>query len=155
MGQKLGTIIQQENLNRSKSNLALSQSFGHQHQPSSIVYTFSQQESTIGKPSASLNHSIGHQNSNTFSQNVAHHQNSNVGQQQNSNVSMSHNTNYIYNLKQTENVASGRNRGNGIIPQPQTIRQQQQIAGYGQKDIHPISKWDSLDDDEDFADILG
>ncbi|KAJ9590218.1 hypothetical protein L9F63_016668, partial [Diploptera punctata] len=96
VGQKLGTTIQQqENLNRSKSNAALSQSFGHQHQPSSIVYTFSQQDSTIGRPS---------QNSNP--QNV--------------------------------------------------VRQPQQVPSYGQKDMHPASMWDELDDvDEDFADILG
>ena len=150
MGQKLGNMIQQQdNLNRSKSNATLSQSFGHQHQPSSIVYTFSQQDNSVGKPSATLNQSIGHQNTNSFS----HHQNSNIPISHN--IGQHHNTNYIYNFKQTESVASGRNRGNGIIPKPQNIiRQPQQI----QKDSHSVNKWDDPvddDDDEDFADILG
>ncbi|PSN31704.1 hypothetical protein C0J52_23621, partial [Blattella germanica] len=117
-------------------------SFGH-HQPSAIVYTFSQQESTTGRPSGTLNQSIGHhQNlSTTVAQNVSQQQNfnslisQNVGQQQeNSNSSVSqnigqhHNSNLVYSFKQSDSVASGRNRGNGIISQPQSIiRQPQQM----------------------------
>jgi hypothetical protein len=61
----------------------------------------------------------------------------------------------MYSLKQPDNVASGRNKGNGIISQPQSnIRQQQSLLSYGQKkDVQPSSKWDDAHDE--FSDILG
>ncbi|KDR15056.1 hypothetical protein L798_11131, partial [Zootermopsis nevadensis] len=45
VGQKLGNLIQQQDaLSRTRSNVALTNSFSHRHQPSALVYTFSQQD---------------------------------------------------------------------------------------------------------------
>jgi hypothetical protein len=123
-------IQQQDVLSRTRSNVALSHSFGHQHQPSALVYTFSQQNSATGrtnKSNATLSQSIGHL----------------------------HNPNLMFSLKQPDSIASGRNKGNGIISQPQSIiRQQQSVLSYGQKkDVQPSSKWD--DSHDEFSDILG
>jgi hypothetical protein len=132
VGQKLGSMIQlQDTLSRTKSNATLSQSFVHQHQPSALVYTLSQKDSTAGrtnKSNATLSQSIGHL----------------------------HNTNLTYSVKQPNNVVSGRNKHNGIISQPQSIiRQQQSLLNYDQKkDVQPSSKWDDPESEE-FADILG
>lgn len=132
MGQKLGNLIQQQDsLSRAKNSATFSQSFGHQHQPSALVYTFSQQDGTAGrtnKGSAILSQSIGQH----------------------------HNPGHTYNFKQSENVPSGRNKGNGIISQPQSIiRQQQSLLSHShKKDVQPNSKWDDVNDEE-FADILG
>lgn len=132
VGQKLGNLIQQQDsLSRTKNNATFSQSFGHQHQPSALVYTFSQQDSTAGrtnKSSAMLSQSIGHH----------------------------HNPNHAYSFKQSENVPSGRNKGNGIVSQPQSvIRRQQSLLSYShKKDVQPSNKWDDVNDEE-FADILG
>lgn len=67
-----------------------------------------------------------------------------------------HNPSVTFSFKQPDSVISGRNKGNGIISQPQSIiRQQQSILSYGQKKgVQPSTKWDDVDD-EDFADILG
>jgi hypothetical protein len=132
VGQKIGNLTQQQDtLSRTKNNATLSQSFGHLHQPSALVYTFSQQDSAAGrtnKSGAILSHGVGH------------HQN----------------PNHAYSFKQTENVPSGRNKGNGVVSQPQSIiRQQQSLLSYShKKDVQPSSKWDDVND-EDFADILG
>jgi hypothetical protein len=132
VGQKLGNLIQQQDsLSRTKNNATFSQSLGHQHQPSALVYTFSQQDSTAGrtnKSSAMLSQSIGQH----------------------------HNPGHAYSFKQSENVQSGRNKGNGIISRPQSIiRQQQSLLSYShKKDVQPSSKWDDVNDEE-FADILG
>ena len=69
------------------------------------------------------------------------------------------NPSVTFSFKQPDSVTSGRNKGNGIISQPQSIiRRQQSVLSYGQrKDVQPSNKWDDDDDDddEDFADILG
>jgi len=133
VGQKIGSMIQQqEALSRTKSNATLSQSLG-QHQPSAVVYTFSQQDNITGR----MNKSNA-----TMSQALGHIQNPNV----------------TFSFKQPDSVTSGRNKGNGIISQPQSIiRRQQSVISYGQKKaVQPSNKWDDDDDDdEDFADILG
>lgn len=131
VGQKLGSMIQQqEALNRTKSNATLSQSLGHQHQPSALVYNFSQQDNITGRTNKS---------NAAMSQGLGHVQNPSV----------------MFTFKQPDSITSGRNKGNGIISQPQSIiRRQQSVLSYGQKkDVQPSIKWD--DDDEDFADILG
>jgi hypothetical protein len=131
VGQKLGSMIQQQDtLSRTRSNAALNHSFGHRHQPSAVMYTFSQQDSTTGRTNKS---------NATLSQSISHLQNPNV----------------MYSLKQPD-IASGRKKGNGIIPQPQSnIRQQQSLQGFGQrKDVQPSGKWDDTHDGE-FSDILG
>jgi len=134
VGQKLGSMIQQqEALSRTKSNATLSQSLGHQHQPSAVVYTFSQQDNITGRTNKS---------NATMSQTLGHIQNPSV----------------TFSFKQPDSVTSGRNKGNGIISQPQSIiRRQQSVLSYGKKkDVQPSNKWDDDDDDdEDFADILG
>lgn len=133
VGQKLGSMIQQqEALSRTKSNATLSQSLGHQHQPSAVVYTFSQQDNITGRTNKS---------NATVSQTLGHIQNPSV----------------TFSFKQPDSVISGRNKGNGIISQAQSIiRRQQSVLSYGQKkDVQPSNKWDDDDDDEDFADILG
>jgi hypothetical protein len=132
VGQKLGkSIQQQDSLSRVKNSATFSQSFGHQHQPSGLVYTFSQQDSTAGRTNKS---------SAILSQSIGQH----------------HNPSHAHSFKQSENVPSGRNKGNGIVSQPQSIiRQQQSLLSHSQrKDIQPSSKWDDVSD-EDFADILG
>jgi hypothetical protein len=132
VGQKLGSMIQQqEALSRTKSNATLSQSLGHQHQPSTLVYTFSQQDNITGRTNKS---------NAAVSQNLGYTQNPSV----------------TFSYKQPDSVTSGRNKGNGIISQPQSIiRRQQSVLSYGQKkDIQLSNKWDD-GDDEDFADILG
>jgi hypothetical protein len=132
VGQKLGNLIQQQDsVGRTKNSSTFSQSFGHQHQPSALVYTFSQQDSTAGRTNtttAMLSQSIG----------------------------LHHNPSHAYSFKQPEGVPSGRNKGNGIVSQPQSIiRQQQSQLSYShKKDVQPSSKWDDVNDEE-FADILG
>jgi len=66
------------------------------------------------------------------------------------------NPSVTFSFKQPDSVISGRNKGNGIISQPQSIiRRQQSVLSYGQKkDVQPSNKWDD-GDDEEFADILG
>lgn len=132
MGQKLGNLIQQQDsLSRTKNSATFSQSFGHQHQPSALVYTFSQQDSTAGRTNRS---------SAILSQSIGQH----------------HNPSHAYGFKQSENVPSGRSKGNGIIPQAQSIiRQQQSLLSHShKKDVQLSSKWDDVNDEE-FADILG
>jgi hypothetical protein len=122
VGQKLGNLIQQQDsVSRTKNSSTFSQSFGHQ-QPSALVYTFSQQDSTAGRTNTTTA---------MLSQSIGHHHN-------------------------PEGVPSGRNKGNGIVSQPQSIiRQQQSQLSYShKKDVQPSSKWDDVNDEE-FADILG
>ncbi|XP_021928258.1 LOW QUALITY PROTEIN: serine/threonine-protein kinase dyf-5 [Zootermopsis nevadensis] len=119
VGQKLGNLIQQQDaLSRTRSNVALTNSFSHRHQPSALVYTFSQQDSTAGrtnKTNATLSHSIGHL----------------------------HNPNLMYSLKLRHNKGSGI-----ISQPQSNIHQQQSLLSYSQrKDVQPSSKWDDNHDE--------